>query len=74
MKRRTTLGFVFALGLSLVIGAYSQDRRSSAPVPEFNDGRLRLTNYIREGTDIREFIKLMGAKVGRPALFGIPLE
>jgi Amidohydrolase len=62
------------LCLSFVIGALSQDRSSPAPVPEFNDVHLHLTNYIQEGTDIRDFIKLMGTKVGRSALFGIPLQ
>ena len=39
-----------------------------------NDAHLHLTNYVQEGTDIREFLKIMGDKVGRVALFGIPLQ
>src|SRR5689334_16157838 len=41
---------------------------------EFNDEHVHLTNYIQEGTDIREFLKIMGTRVGRSVLFGIPLE
>lgn len=41
---------------------------------EFNDSHLHLTNYIQEGTDIRDFLTIMGTKVGRVALFGIPLQ
>jgi predicted TIM-barrel fold metal-dependent hydrolase len=41
---------------------------------ELNDAHFHLTNYIQEGTDIHEFLKMMGAKVGRVALFGIPLQ
>ena len=41
---------------------------------EVNDTHFHLTNYIQEGTDIHEFLKLMGTKVGRVALFGIPLQ
>jgi hypothetical protein len=74
MKWRMILGFVFFFALSFVIGALSQNRTSLATVPEFNDAHLHLTNYIQEGTDIRDFIKLMGAKVRRSALFGIPLQ
>jgi hypothetical protein len=74
MKWRMILGFAFALALSFVIGALSQDRGSPAPVPEYNDVHLHLTNYIQEGTDIHDFIKLMGTKVGRSVLFGIPLQ
>ncbi|HKX30861.1 MAG TPA: amidohydrolase family protein [Blastocatellia bacterium] len=40
----------------------------------FNDSHFHLTNYIQEGTDIHEFLKIMGDKVGRVALFGIPLQ
>ena len=41
---------------------------------ELNDTHFHLTNYIQEGTDIHEFLKIMGTKVGRVALFGIPLQ
>jgi len=40
----------------------------------FNDSHFHLTNYIQEGTDIHDFLKIMGNKVGRVALFGIPLQ
>jgi len=40
----------------------------------FNDVHFHLTNYIQEGTDIHEFLNIMGDKVGRVALFGIPLQ
>ena len=41
---------------------------------ELNDSHFHLTNYIQEGTDINDFIDIMGDKVGRVALFGIPLQ
>src|SRR4051794_29085639 len=41
---------------------------------EVNDTHFHLTNYIQEGTDIHDFLKIMGTKVGRVALFGIPLQ
>ena len=40
----------------------------------FNDSHFHLTNYVQEGTDIRDFVKIMGDKTGRVALFGIPLQ
>jgi predicted TIM-barrel fold metal-dependent hydrolase len=43
-------------------------------VPELNDTHLHLTNYIQEGADIHAFLKVMGSKVGRVAIFGIPLQ
>jgi hypothetical protein len=39
-----------------------------------NDSHFHLTNYIQRGTDIHEFLKIMGDRVGRVALFGIPLQ
>jgi len=41
---------------------------------ELNDSHFHLTNYVQQGTDIHEFVKIMGDKVGRVALFGIPLQ
>ena len=35
---------------------------------------MHLTNYVQQGTDIRELLKIMGTKVGRVALFCIPLQ
>ena len=42
--------------------------------PEFNDVHFHLTNYIQRGTDIHTFLKIIGNKVGRVAVFGIPLQ
>jgi hypothetical protein len=41
---------------------------------ELNDSHFHLTNYIQEGTDIHRFLEIMGNKVGRVAIFGIPLQ
>jgi hypothetical protein len=41
---------------------------------ELNDDHFHLTNYIQEGTDIHKFLEIMGSKVERVALFGIPLQ
>lgn len=41
---------------------------------QFNDSHVHLTNYIQEGTPIRDFLKIMGNTTGRSVLFGIPLQ
>jgi hypothetical protein len=66
----------FATVALLSIGALSQQglERAQASEALFNDGHLHLTNYIQEGTDIHDFLNIMGTKVGRVALFGIPLQ
>ena len=40
----------------------------------FNDSHFHLTNYIQEGTNIHDFVNIIGNRVGRVALFGIPLQ
>jgi len=40
----------------------------------FHDAHFHLTNYIQQGTDIHKYLEIMGDKVGRSTLFGIPLQ
>src|SRR6187431_2909654 len=40
----------------------------------FNDSHFHLTNYVQQGTDIHDYLKIMGDKVDRSTLFGIPLQ
>jgi predicted TIM-barrel fold metal-dependent hydrolase len=47
---------------------------SHVPPYDFNDSHFHLTNYIQEGIDVHDFLKIMGNKVGRSTLFGIPLQ
>jgi len=44
------------------------------PTYEFNDSHFHLTNYIQEGIDVHKFLSIMGTRVGRSTLFGIPLQ
>lgn len=40
----------------------------------FNDAHFHLTNYVQEGLTAKRYVEIMGDKVGRSALFGIPLQ
>jgi len=40
----------------------------------YHDSHVHLTNYVQEGTDIHDYLKIMGDKVGRSTLFGLPLQ
>jgi predicted TIM-barrel fold metal-dependent hydrolase len=70
------LGLIFVLALGASVGLAAQPAAEAAPsgVYLLNDSHFHLTNYIQEGTDIHDFLKIMGDKVGRVALFGIPLQ
>jgi hypothetical protein len=60
----------------MVMVATPAARAQSAPAPtwEMNDSHFHLTNYVQEGTDVRDFLKIMGTRAGRSTLFGIPLQ
>ena len=59
--------------LTLPTNGLAQDNES-ADQPIANDVHFHLTNYIQKGTEIHDFLRIMGNKVGRVALFGIPLQ
>jgi hypothetical protein len=41
----------------------------------FHDSHFHLTNYVQKGTDIHKYVnEIMGDKIGRSTLFGIPLQ
>jgi hypothetical protein len=67
-------------GAVLLLAALALGLAAGHPAPpvastyEVNDSHVHLTNYIQEGTNIRDFVKIMGDKVGRAVLFGIPLQ
>lgn len=76
-----TMHFVpvrLCVGILVVIALLvsSNPAFSQAPSSDylFNDSHFHLTNYVQEGTDIHDFLKIMGNKAGRVALFGIPLQ
>jgi hypothetical protein len=48
--------------------------RGRAADSDFADAHFHLTNYVQEGTDIRDFVRLMGTRAVRSTLFGIPLQ
>ena len=46
----------------------------TASAADFNDSHFHLTNYIQEGIDIHKLLDIMGTRIGRSTLFGIPLQ
>jgi hypothetical protein len=47
---------------------------TSTAAADFNDSHFHLTNYIQEGIEPRQFLQIMGKRVPRSTLFGIPLQ
>ncbi|HET9369683.1 MAG TPA: amidohydrolase family protein [Vicinamibacterales bacterium] len=52
----------------------SREQPGSTANADFNDSHFHLTNYVQQGTEIRRFLQIMGTRVGRSTLFGIPLQ
>jgi predicted TIM-barrel fold metal-dependent hydrolase len=65
---------LFVSFLAVIPLFHSQTVRAMEGGYEFNDSHFHLTNYIQEGTPIRELLKIMGSTTGRSVLFGIPLQ
>ena len=54
--------------------AVAQETSSHSGDFLFHDSHFHLTNYVQEGIDIQAFLQIMGDKVGRSILCGIPLQ
>src|SRR6186713_1452828 len=66
----TSLVLAFAGARHLV----AQGAQGQGAANEFYDSHFHLTNYVQKGTDVRKFLEIMGNRVGRSTLFGIPLQ
>lgn len=55
-----------------LLGVFSITAHGAEPL--FHDGHFHLTNYIQEGTPLEEYVDIMGTKVGRSTIFGLPLQ
>jgi len=72
-KMRSALcGLVFCFLLSMFKA--DGQRSIASDTSLFYDSHFHLTNYIQEGIDVQRFLEIMGTKVGRSTLFGIPLQ
>ena len=77
--RRSRAGARFALLLSgCAAGAAAQDSGAGgnavAGAPLFNDAHFHLTNYVQRGITARRYFEIVGERVGRVAMFGVPLQ
>lgn len=71
---RVLLGCVIHLLALPLLWPQTKSAASKAVAYELNDSHFHLTNYIQEGPNIHEFLRIMGSKVGRVAIFGLPLQ
>jgi hypothetical protein len=77
MKMKTFYPLLFILLIQLVPSCQTtaqQGTGKNASGYLFNDAHFHLTNYVQEGISIQDYLKVMGDKVGRSTLFGIPVQ
>jgi predicted TIM-barrel fold metal-dependent hydrolase len=73
--RKGMLLCAMALSLVLIQGEGAPGGvAAEAGAGEFSDSHFHLTNYIQEGPDAAAYIRMMGNRVRRSTLFGIPLQ
>ena len=63
-----------ATALAVILAFASPAAAQNCRRALFNDSHFHLTNYVQQGTDIREYMTIMGDAVCRSTLFGIPLQ
>src|SRR4051794_9098947 len=70
------LGASFVLTLLAVfhLRTHPLGAQGQGAANEFYDSHFHLTNYVQQGISARDFLGIMGSRVGRSTLFGIPLQ
>ena len=74
LVRRPCSASSLHLTLPGLVRAHSLGAQGQGAGNEFYDSHFHLTNYIQQGIDVRQFLQIMGTRVGRSTLFGIPLQ
>jgi Amidohydrolase len=69
---------VFLPGIATIalvsVLARSSGAQGQAAANSFSDSHFHLTNYIQQGIEVKQFLQIMGNRVSRSTLFGIPLQ
>jgi hypothetical protein len=68
------LGLFAGLALVVLVLVGPIVAQGQGAANEFYDSHFHLTNYIQQGITPRQFLQIMGTRVGRSTLFGIPLQ
>jgi hypothetical protein len=79
---RSTYRLIMTTGLALLLTVVMTPvapratvaQNSVAESTQFHDSHFHLTNYIQQGITVPQFLQIMGTRVGRSTLFGIPLQ
>ena len=71
---RSILAPAFVAAVVCLMAGSAAQARSCVAKGDFNDSHLHMTNYVQEGVTPAELLEIMGDRVPRATLFGIPLQ
>lgn len=73
---RSTKQWVAGLmaAVAFAVSALNLTAQDTADEHLFHDGHFHLKNYIMEGTDIHDYMEIMGKTIGRSTVFGLPVQ
>ena len=74
MSARPSAATAALMMLLLLAGPSAALAQSCQATGDFNDAHLHMTNYIQEGVTPAKLLEVMGERVPRATLFGIPLQ
>ncbi len=76
MRNRVLRRWACVAATALVMLPLASAPASAAPPPRYlySDAHFHLTNYVQEGTDVRDYLRMMDSVVKRSTLFGLPLQ
>jgi hypothetical protein len=74
MRRTMRTAGVIAVAAILTVADTPSAEQAASADQQFHDSHFHLTNYIQQGITAQRFLEIMGARVGRSTLFGIPLQ
>lgn len=63
------VGGVLGLALSVLSFSLAEAQAPSQGEYKYNDSHFHLTNYVQEGTNIKDYFAMMGKVVKRSTLF-----
>jgi hypothetical protein len=72
--RRNLVSLSAVLAVCVIAGSVFVSTQAPADPRQFNDSHFHLTNYVQEGISAQQFLNIMGNRVSRSTLFGIPLQ
>jgi hypothetical protein len=72
--RRYPAAIAAMAAVALLSGGSASAQAGSCAGAKYSDSHFHLTNYVQEGTPIKDYVRMMGSTVCRSTLFGIPLQ